>query len=56
MRDELVNEQVFDGLGHARRLIAAWRNGYNHVRPHSAHGELTVVPSGERLRNPRRCP
>jgi putative transposase len=35
-RDELLNEQVFDSLGHARRPLAAWRQDCNHVRPHSA--------------------
>jgi putative transposase len=43
-----------EGLAHARRLIAAWRNDYNHVRPHSAHGGLPPVAAGERLRNPDR--
>ena len=58
-RDELLNEQVFDSLGHARRLLAAWRQDYNHVRPHSAHGGLPPAAAGERLRNPdqlRRSP
>ena len=56
---ELLNEQVFDSLGHARRLLAAWRQDYNHVRPHSAHGGLPPAAAGERLRNPdqlRRSP
>ena len=59
MRDEFLNEQVFDSLGHARRLLAAWRQDYNHVRPHSAHGGLPPATAGERLRNPgqlRRSP
>ena len=59
MRDEFLNEQVFDSLGHARRLLTAWRHDYNHVRPHSAHGGLPPATAGERLRNPdqlRRSP
>ena len=59
LRDEFLNEQVFDSLGHARRLLAAWRHDYNHVRPHSAHGRLPPATAGERLRNPdqlRRSP
>jgi putative transposase len=59
LRDEFVNEQVFDSLGHARRLLAAWRQDYNHVRLHSAHGGLTPAAAGERLRDPdqlRRSP
>ena len=52
MRDEFLNEQVFDSLGHARRLLASWRHDYNHVRPHSAHAGLPPAAAGERLRNP----
>jgi putative transposase len=38
LRDELLNEEVFDSLGDARRKLARWRHDYNHVRPHSALG------------------
>lgn len=41
LRDELLNEEVFDSLGDARRKLARWRNDYNHVRPHSSLGGLT---------------
>ena len=44
-------------LTEARSVIERWRTGFNHVRPHSAHGGLT--PStvfnrsvGDRLHNP----
>ena len=36
LRDELLNEEVFESLGAARRMLALWRHDYNHVRPHSA--------------------
>jgi putative transposase len=36
MRDECLNEHLFDSLRHARRLIAAWRDDYNHHRPHTS--------------------
>jgi putative transposase len=36
LRDECLNEHLFDTLRHARRLIAAWRSDYNHQRPHSS--------------------
>jgi len=54
LRDELLNEEVFTSLGHARRLLAGWRQDYNTVRPHSAHGGLPPVtarqlPAGDRL-------
>lgn len=41
LRDELLNEQVFDTLADARRRLALWRHDYNHVRPHSSLGGLT---------------
>jgi putative transposase len=41
MRDELLNESLFFGLGHARAAIAAWAADYNTRRPHSAIGYLT---------------
>lgn len=41
LRDELLNEEVFDSLVHARRMLALWRHDYNTVRPHSSLGGLT---------------
>lgn len=36
LRDELLNEEVFQSLADARRHLARWRYDYNNVRPHSA--------------------
>lgn len=36
LRDELLNEEVFESLAAARRMLERWRHDYNHVRPHSA--------------------
>ena len=41
LRDECLNETLFTGLRHARIKLAIWRQDYNHVRPHSAHGGKT---------------
>jgi putative transposase len=41
LRDECLNEEVFDSLAHARRILAHWRHDYNHHRPHSSLGGLT---------------
>ena len=38
LRDELLNEEVFDSLADARRALARWQHDYNHVRPHSSLG------------------
>ena len=47
LRDELLNEEIFENLAHARRLLERWRLDYNQVRPHSAHGGLP--PAAARL-------
>jgi hypothetical protein len=36
LRDECLNEHVFGSLVEARRLIEAWREDYNRVRPHGS--------------------
>lgn len=41
LRDECLNEHWFLGLADARRLVEAWRQDYNHERPHSALGYQT---------------
>jgi transposase InsO family protein len=41
LRDECLNEHLFPTLRHARHLIAAWRDDYNHHRPHSSLDGLT---------------
>ena len=41
LRDELLNEEVFDTLEEARRKLALWRYDYNNVRPHSSLGNKT---------------
>jgi putative transposase len=40
LRDELLNETLFTSLGHARAVLAAWKDDYNKIRPHSALGNL----------------
>ncbi len=41
LRDELLNEEIFDSLNDARRKLALWRYDYNTVRPHSSLGNHT---------------
>ena len=41
LRDECLNEHLFRSLRHARDLIEAWRDDYNHHRPHSSLDGLT---------------
>jgi putative transposase len=41
LRDEFLNEELFDSLADARRKLAIWRYDYNHVRPHSSLGNRT---------------
>ena len=41
LRDECLNETLFTSLPHARAVLAAWRDDYNTVRPHSKLGGRT---------------
>jgi len=41
LRDECLNEHWFTSMGQAQRIVAAWRQDYNGVRPHSALRNLT---------------
>jgi putative transposase len=43
LRDECLNEHIFLSLAEARATIEAWRDDYNHRRPHSSLGALTPV-------------
>ncbi|WP_420887869.1 integrase core domain-containing protein [Candidatus Phycosocius spiralis] len=40
LSDELLNEEVFVSLGHAKRALSLWRHDFNNVRPHSGIGGL----------------
>ena len=40
-RDELLNETLFSTLSEAREKITAWKEDYNHTRPHSSLGNLS---------------
>ena len=41
MRDELLEDNMFEDLNHARTLIGAWSRRYNEEHPHSALGWLS---------------
>jgi putative transposase len=43
LRDECLNEHVFPTLAEARHTIEATRHDYNHGRPHSSLGALTLT-------------
>jgi len=43
LRDECLNEHAFLSLAEARLIIEAWRDDYNHLRPHSSLGALTPI-------------
>lgn len=50
LRDECLNETLFRSLGHARAVLSAWRDDYNHVRPHGALRGLTPARAAELAR------
>ncbi len=43
LRDECLNETLFENLRHVRIVLALWRRDYNYVRPHSSLGGLTPI-------------
>ena len=49
LRDECLNEHLFDGLNDARRIIEAWRIDYNTVRPHTSLGGQSPMTYKRRL-------
>ncbi len=50
MRDELLNQHWWRTLDEARRAVAAYREDYNQVRPHSALGNRTPEEFAATLR------
>ncbi len=48
LREECLNVSWFQNLFDARQKIAAWRDDYNHLRPHSGLGYLTPVEFASR--------
>ena len=53
LRDECLNEHLFDRLDDARRIIEAWRTDYNTARPHTSLGGLAPAVFARRARSPR---
>jgi putative transposase len=43
LRDECLNEHLFQSLTQARRIIERWREDYNAKRPHTSLGGLTPI-------------
>ena len=49
LRDECLNEEIFDSLADARRKLALWRYNYNNVRPHSSLDNKTPAEARRAL-------
>ena len=47
LRDECLNETLFTSLAQVRVVLAAWRDDYNAVRPHSKLGGRTPVEAAK---------
>jgi putative transposase len=45
LRDECLNETLFTSLAQVRAVLAAWRDDYNAVQPHSKLGGRTPARS-----------
>jgi putative transposase len=48
-RDALLNEEIFDTLDDASRILALWRYDYNNVRPRSSLGNQTPAQARRAL-------
>jgi putative transposase len=46
LRDECLNAHVFSSAVDAQRILDAWREDYNHGRPHSALHDRTPAEMG----------
>ena len=53
LRDECLNDHLIASLAAARRIIEAWRTGYDTVRPHSSLSGTT--PAKFTRRDPPRA-
>jgi putative transposase len=53
LRDECLNATLFSSLGQARSVLAAWRDDYNRLRPHSALGNTAPMDFAEKIRPAR---
>jgi putative transposase len=51
LRDECLNEHRFLSLQEARRIIEAWRQDYNNVRPHRSLNDLTPAEFVQKLQS-----
>ncbi len=49
LRDELLNEEIFDSLADARRKLALWRYDYSAIRPHSSLANQTPLQARRTL-------
>ncbi len=52
LRDECLNETEFLNLNHAWDIIDAFREDYNHHRPHSSLGDMTPAEFAQKSREP----
>ena len=51
LRDECLNEILFEDLHHVRKILSDWRHDYNHVRPHSSLNGLSPYMALNKERN-----
>lgn len=49
LRDECLNESLFSNLNEARKILKKWKEDYNHIRPHSALGNIAPVEFAQKL-------
>ncbi|WP_218932516.1 integrase core domain-containing protein [Adhaeretor mobilis] len=55
VRDEFFAIEEFENLGVARKLAAAWKENYNHRRPHSSLGYVAPAEFAARPASAPEC-
>jgi len=48
LRDECLNETLFNSIAEAKQTLREWKDNYNQQRPHSSLGNLTPLEFAEK--------
>ncbi len=50
LSDECLNENLFSSLPEARETLGKWKEDYNHIRPHSALGNIAPAEFATKIK------
>ncbi len=49
LRDECLNENLFSSLDDDKGVLEDWKEDYNHQRPHSSLGNMTLQEFAQKM-------